>query len=181
MRLSNILSGFHEISIQSFSKLTLFWLYNGSTKVMTNVESWDVPWHRRRTCHRRQNFFSSITDETHRCGIETGRSVMSVVWVEKPPSHQQGPGCYDAITCKGNELYLSWIGFCFMNIGKINQLKKIYGPYVLFVWHWLYMYIELIRRNYVDDIGDNVTDKLYYPEITVYNPKKNGGGCHTLI
>lgn len=43
------------------------------------------------------------------------------------------------------------------------------------------MYIELIRRNYVDDIGDNVTDKLYYPEITVYNPKKNGGGCHTLI
>lgn len=128
-----------------------------------------------------QNFFSSITDETHRCGIETGRSVMSVVWVEKPPSHQQGPGCYDAITCKGNGLYLSWIGFCFMNIGKINQLKKIYGPYVLFVWHWLYMYIELIRRNYVDDIGDNVTDKLYYPEITVYNPKKNGGGRHTLI
>lgn len=120
-----------------------------------------------------QNFFSSITDETHRCGIETGRSVMSVVWVEKPPSHQQGPGCYDAITCKGNELYLSWIGFCFMNIGKINQLKN--------VWHWLYMYIELIRRNYVDDIGDNVTDKLYYPETTVYNPKKNGGGCHTLI
>lgn len=107
-----------------------------------------------------QNFFSSITDETHRCGIETGRSVMSVVWVEKPPSHQQGPGCYDAITCKGNGLYLSRIGFCFMNIGKINQLKKIYGPYVLFVWHWLYMYIELIRRNYVDDIGDNVTDKL---------------------
>lgn len=43
------------------------------------------------------------------------------------------------------------------------------------------MYIELIRRNYVDDIGDNVTDKLDYPETTVYNPKKNGGGCHTLI
>lgn len=71
-----------------------------------------------------QNFVSSITDETHRCVIETGRSVMSVVWVEKPPSHQQGPGCYDAITCKGNELYLSWIGFCFMNIGKNKPVEK---------------------------------------------------------
>lgn len=97
----------------------------------------------------------------------------------KPPAGPRMLWCN--YTCIGNELYLSWIGFCFMNIGKINQLKKIYGPYVLFVWHWLYMYIELIRRNYVDDIGDNVTDKLYYPEITVYNPKKNGGGCHTLI
>lgn len=126
-----------------------------------------------------QNFFSSITDETHRCGIETGRSVMSVVWVEKPPSHQQGPGCYDAITCKGNELYLSWIGLFYEHWENTPAEKKIYGPYILFVWHWLY--IELIRRNYVDDIGDNVTDKLYYPETTVYNPKKNGGGCHTLI
>lgn len=131
------------------------------------------------TCHRAKLFLVNHWRNTQ--VWDRGRSVMSVVWVEKPPSHQQGPGCYDAITCKGNELYLSWIGFCFMNIGKINQLKKIYGPYVLFVWHWLYMYIELIRRNYVDDIGDNVTDKLYYPEITVYNPKKNGGGRHTLI
>lgn len=120
------------------------------------------------TCHRAKLFLVNHWRNTQ-------------VWDRNTPSHQQGPGCYDAITCIGNELYLSWIGFCFMNIGKINQLKKIYGPYVLFVWHLLYMYIELIRRNYVDDIGDNVTDKLYYPEITVYNPKKNGGGCHTLI
>lgn len=52
---------------------------------------------------------------------------------------------------------------------------------VRFVCLALIVHIELIRRNYVDDIGDNVTDKLYYPEITVYNPKKNGGGRHTLI
>lgn len=128
------------------------------------------------TCHRAKLFLVN-----HWRNTQVWDRNGALCNVEKPPSHQQGPGCYDAITCKGNELYLSWIGFCFMNIGKINQLKKIYGPYVLFVWHWLYMYIELIRRNYVDDIGDNVTDKLYYPEITVYNPKKNGGGCHTLI
>lgn len=111
-----------------------------------------------------QNFFSSITDETHRCGIETGRSVMSVVWVEKPPSHQQGPGCYDAITCKGNGLYLSRIGFCFMNIGKINQLKKN-----LLSVRFVCLALIVHRIN---------TNKLY---IYVYNPKKNGGGCHTLI
>lgn len=57
--------------------------------------------------------------------------------------------------------------------------KKIYGLYVLFVWYWLY--IELIWRNYVDDIGDNVIDKFYYLEIIVYNLKKNGGGCYILI
>lgn len=60
-------------------------------------------------------------------------------------------------------------------------MKKIYGLYVLFVWYWLYMYIELIWRNYVDDIGDNVIDKFYYLEIIVYNLKKNGGGCYILI
>lgn len=43
------------------------------------------------------------------------------------------------------------------------------------------MYIELIWRNYVDDIGDNVIDKFYYLEIIVYNLKKNGGGCYILI
>lgn len=59
--------------------------------------------------------------------------------------------------------------------------KKIYGLYVLFVWYWLYMYIELIWRNYVDDIGVNVIDKFYYLEIIVYNLKKNGGGCYILI
>lgn len=58
-------------------------------------------------------------------------------------------------------------------------MKKIYGLYVLFVWYWLY--IELIWRNYVDDIGDNVIDKFYYLEIIVYNLKKNGGGCYILI
>lgn len=57
--------------------------------------------------------------------------------------------------------------------------KKIYGLYVLFVWYWLY--IELIWRNYVDDIGDNVIDKFDYLEIIVYNLKKNGGGCYILI
>lgn len=75
-------------------------------------------------------------------------------------------------------LILDWLLF-YEHWENTPAEKKIYGPYVLFVWYWLY--IELIRRNYVDDIGDNVTDKLYYPEITVYNPKKNGGGCHTLI
>lgn len=58
-------------------------------------------------------------------------------------------------------------------------MKKIYGLYVLFVWFWLY--IELIWRNYVDDIGDNVIDKFYYLEIIVYNLKKNGGGWYILI
>lgn len=47
-----------------------------------------------------QNFFSSITDETHRCGIETGRSVMSVVWVEKPPAGPRMLWC--------NYMYRQW-------------------------------------------------------------------------
>lgn len=75
-------------------------------------------------------------------------------------------------------LILDWLLF-YEHWENTPAEKKIYGPYVLFVWYWLY--IELIRRNYVDDIGDNVTDKLYYPETTVYNPKKNGGRRHTLI
>lgn len=53
--------------------------------------------------------------------------------------------------------------------------------FVCFVCLVLIVYIELIWRNYVDDIGDNVIDKFYYLEIIVYNLKKNGGGCYILI
>lgn len=80
------------------------------------------------------------------------------------------------------QLHVKAMGYTYLGLASVENTpaeKKIYGPYFLFVWHWLY--IELIRRNDVDDIGDNVTDKLYYPETTVYNPKKNEGGCRTLI
>lgn len=68
-----------------------------------------------------------------------------------------------------------------MNIGKNKPVEKNLRS-VRFVCLALIVHVHRIdTKNYVDYIGDNVTDKLYYPEITVYNPKKNGGGCHTLI
>lgn len=130
------------------------------------------------TCHRAKLFLVNHWRNTQVC--DRNRALCnecSLSWeATKPPAGPRMLWC-NYMYRQWAILILDWL--LFYEHWENKPVEKNLRS-VRFVCLALIVHVHRIDTKKLCS-GDNVTDKLYYPEITVYNPKKNGGGCHTLI